>query len=292
MLFGEGGVAVEVIADKSVALPPLNLKLARELVGRTRIYRRLSGYRDRPAADFDAIYRTLMQVSQLICDLPEVVELDINPLFADEHGVLALDARFRVQAATASGTERLAIRPYPKELEEQLEIGEEHILLRPIRPEDEPEHQAFLDGCDAQDIRFRFFGLVRGFTHTQLARFTQVDYDREMAFIATRETPDARHETLGVVRAIADPDNENAEFAIIIGSGLKGRGLGRALLEKMIRYCKARGTRELVGEVLAENSPMLGLAKRLGFKSHRSDEGVVVVRLQLQVENAVPEIIS
>ena len=288
LLFGEGGVAVEVIADKAVALPPLNVNLARTLVERTRISRRLSGYRDRPPANLEAIYRTLMQVSQLVCDLPEVVELDINPLFADEHGVLALDARFRVQGATTSGPERLAIRPYPKELEEQVDLNGERIVLRPIRPEDEPEHQAFLDSCDARDIRFRFFGLVRGFTHTQLARFTQIDYDREMAFIATRESPDAKHQTLGVVRAIADPDNEHAEFAIIIGSGLKGKGLGRALLEKIIRYCKARGTRELVGEVLAENAPMLGLAKRLGFKSHRSDDGVVNVRLALQQETAIP----
>ncbi len=288
LLFGEGGVAVEVIADKAVALPPLNVNLARALVERTRISRRLSGYRDRPPTNLEAIYRTLMQVSQLVCDLPEVVELDINPLFADEHGVLALDARFRVQGATTSGPERLAIRPYPKELEEQVDLNGERIVLRPIRPEDEPEHQAFLDSCDARDIRFRFFGLVRGFTHTQLARFTQIDYDREMAFIATRESPDAKHQTLGVVRAIADPDNEHAEFAIIIGSSLKGKGLGRALLEKIIRYCKARGTRELVGEVLAENAPMLGLAKRLGFKSHRSDDGVVNVRLALQQETAIP----
>jgi acetyltransferase len=287
VLFGEGGVAVEVIADKAVALPPLNLNLTRELVGRTRISRQLSGYRDRPGADCDAIYRTLMKVSQLVCDLPEVVELDINPLFADEHGVLALDARFRVQDATTTGAQRLAIRPYPKELEEQVDLGGESVLLRPIRPEDEPQHQAFLDACDAQDIRFRFFGLVRGFTHTQLARFTQIDYDREMAFIATRASSTAEHETVGVVRAIADPDNEHAEFAIIIGAGVKGKGLGRALLEKMVDYCRRRGTRELVGEVLAENSPMLGLAKRLGFKAHRDDEGVVTVRLQLQSDTAV-----
>jgi len=288
LLFGEGGTAVEVIADKAVAMPPLNAKLARELVERTRVARRLSGYRDRPAVDLAAIYRTLMQVSQLICDIPEVIELDINPLFADEHGVLALDARLRVQPAATVGAERLAIRPYPRELEEWLEVGGEKLLLRPIRPEDEPQHRVFLDSCDTKDIRFRFFGLVRQFSHTQLARFSQIDYNREMAFIATRESTDGGAETVGVVRAITDPDNERAEFAIIVGSDFKGRGLGHALLDKMVRYCEGRGTGELVGEVLAENAPMLGLAKRFGFESRLAEDGVVSVSLPLHVSDAVP----
>jgi len=288
LLFGEGGTAVEVIADRAIGLPPLNAKLARELVEETRVSRRLGGYRDRPAADLEAIYRTLMQVSQLICDIPEIAELDINPLLADEHGVLALDARLRVVQASTSGAERLAIRPYPKELEERVAIGGEMLLLRPIRPEDERQHRTFLDKCDDRDIRFRFFGLVRHFSHSQLARFTQIDYDREMAFIATHEIPGEGSETVGVVRAVSDPDNERAEFAIIVGSRYKGKGLGRALLEKMIRYCRARGTGELVGEVLAENTAMLGLAKRLGFDAHRGSDGAVGVRLALRADAAVP----
>lgn len=287
LLFGEGGTAVEVIADKAVGLPPLNVKLARELVERTRVAARLSGYRDKPPVDLDAIYRTLIQVSQLVCDLPEVIELDINPLVSDEHGALALDARLRVRAASTSGAERLAIRPYPKELEEWIEIGGDKLLLRPIRPEDELRHRAFLDTCDSGDIRFRFFGLVRRFSHSQLARFTQIDYNREMAFIATRASVGGEMDTLGVVRAVTDPDNERAEFAIIVSSALKGKGLGHALLEKMIRYCRQRGTGELVGEVLAENAAMLGLAKRLGFEAHRSAEGAICVRLALGAEAPV-----
>jgi acetyltransferase len=288
LLFGEGGTAVEIIADKAVALPPLNAKLARELVQRTRVAARLAGYRDKPPADLEAVYRTLMQVSQLICDVPEIVELDVNPLVTDEHGVLALDARLRVRVADTSGTDRLAIRPYPKELEEWVEVGGADLLLRPIRPEDEPRHRAFLDKCDSTDIRFRFFGLVRRFSHTQLARFTQIDYNREMAFVATRGSNEADMETVGVVRAVADPDNERAEFAIIISSDLKGQGLGRALLEKMIRYCRERGTGELIGEILPENAVMLGLAKHLGFESHRSAEGAISVRLVLRAEVATP----
>jgi acetyltransferase len=202
--------------------------------------------------------------------------------------VLALDARLRISPAASTGAERLAIRPYPKELEEWVEVGGESLLLRPIRPEDEPQHRAFLDRCDAQDIRFRFFGLVRRFSHSQLARFSQIDYSREMAFIATRDSADGGAETLGVVRVVVDPDNERAEFAIIVSSEFKGRGLGHALLDKMVRYCRDRGTRELVGEVLAENRPMLGLAKRFGFESTRDADGVVSVRLPLGAPDPVP----
>lgn len=275
LLFGEGGTGVEVIDDKAVALPPLNMNLARELISRTRIARRLAGYRDRPAADTEALCLTLLKLSQLLIDVPEIAEIDINPLLADEKGVLALDARIGVMHAATSGAERLAIRPYPKELEEWCELGDEKILLRPIRPEDEPEHSQFLDQLDAEDIRFRFFGQIRRFPHSQVARFTQIDYDREMAFIAT-QTERGQSQTLGVVRAVADPDNVRAEFAIVVGSKLKGRGLGRMLLGKMIRYCRERGTRELVGEVLAENNRMLRLAKRFGFAQNHFTQGDIV----------------
>ncbi len=275
LLFGEGGTAVEVIADKAIELPPLNLKLARELVARTRIARRLAGFRDRAAVDVDAICLCLTKVSQLVVDLAEVLEVDLNPLLADEHGILTLDARIRVGNAVASGTERLSIRPYPRELEEWIELDGEDVQLRPIRPEDEPQHQAFLDRLESDDIRFRFFGQVRQFPHSQLARFTQIDYDREMAFIATVSREEGPR-TLGVVRAVSDPDNDRAEFAIVVGSALKGKGLGGALLAKMINYCRGRGTRALVGEVLAENERMLRLARRLGFTSDRSRGGGVV----------------
>ncbi len=285
ILFGEGGTGVEIIADKAVSLPPLNVKLARELIGRTRIARRLAGYRDRPAAEMSAICRTLVQVSQLVSDIAEIAEIDINPLFADERGVLALDARIRVETPVATAAQRLAIRPYPTELEEWITLEGEKILLRPIRPEDEPQHKALLDGLDSRDIRFRFFGLVRSFPHSQLARFTQIDYDREMAFIATA-VRDGQPRTLGVVRAVSDPDNILAEFAIVVGSELKGKGLGRALMAKMIGYCRDRGTSELVGEVLAENRRMLRLAKSLGFERRRLPEGDVIrVHLELPAQS-------
>jgi acetyltransferase len=280
ILFGQGGTAVEVVADRALALPPLNLHLARELVGRTRVARLLAGYRDRPPADLDAICLALVQVSQLLIEIPQVVELDVNPLLADEKGIVALDARIRLSSEVRK--DRLAIRPYPRELEETLELpGGRRLLVRPIRPEDEQAHQAFLAGLRPEDIYFRFFSLVRAMAHSQMARYTQIDYEREMAFIAVdaEQVPPA---TVGVVRGVFSSDGREAEFAIIVQSELKGLGLGRALLEKLVRYCRSRGTKEVVGQVLPENRPMLALADRLGFvRRPLPEDGVVEVRLRL-----------
>ncbi len=277
LLFGQGGVAVEVIKDRAVALPPLNMNLARELIGRTRVSRLLAGYRGRPAADLDAVKLTLIQVSQIIVDLPEIVELDINPLFADHEGVLALDARIRVQPVTRPGDVRLAIRPYPKHLEEKVTLPNgKKLLIRPIRPEDEPAHHVFISKLTPEDIRFRFFGLLREIPHSQMARFTQIDYDREMAFIATAPDEHGQPETLGVVRTVTDPDNVRTEFAIIVRSDFQGQKLGRVLMEKMIRYCRERGTREIFMLTLFDNRAMQALAARFGFESRMSDDGETV----------------
>ena len=282
ILFGEGGTAVEITADRAVGLPPMNLGLAQRLVEETRIARLLAGYRDRPPAALEQIYLTIIKVAQLIADFPEIAELDINPLLADPDGVLALDARIGVRPSRTSGIERLAIRPYPRELEETVTLGDESLLIRPIRPEDEPQHRAFLEALAPEDTYFRFFGSIRRFEHTQVARFTQIDFDREMAFIAVRRPDGAEPETLGVVRIVCDPDNIEAEFAIIVGSQLKGKGLGTTLMNKVIAYCRSRGVERIVGQVLADNRRMLGLAERLGFVRGPSvDPGVVEVRLDL-----------
>ena len=271
ILFGEGGTAVEVIADRAVGLPPMNMALASRLIEGTRISNLLKGYRDRLAADLEAIALSLIKVAHLVTDLAEVAELDINPLIADETGVLVLDARIRVQQADRKGAERLSIRPYPKELEETVTLGGRQVLMRPIRPEDESQHYEFLSRLAPEDIRFRFFSSVRDLPHSQMARFTQIDFEREMAFIATAPNEQGEPETLGVVRVVTDPDNEKAEFAIIVRSDLKGQGFGAALLDKMIAYCRGRSTRELVGQVMAQNHPMLGLAESRGFHHRHSD---------------------
>jgi acetyltransferase len=265
IMFGQGGVAVEVIRDRAVALPPLNMAIAGRLIGSTRISRLLQGYRDRPRADLDAVMETLLKVAQLVGDFAEVGELDINPLLADDKGVIALDARVVVRPSGLKGVDRLAICPYPVGLEEQvvLRTGEE-VLLRPIRPEDEAAHAAFFAHLDDEDVRMRFMTLIKPPDHDALARFTQIDYDREMSFIATRAAPSGP-ETLGVVRTTADPDGERAEYAIIVRSDMKGAGLGYLLTRKMIDYCRGRGLRELFGMVLAENQPMRRLAGDFGF---------------------------
>jgi acetyltransferase len=272
ILFGAGGKAVEVVGDRAVGLPPLNAVLARDIVSRTRIAKLLAGYRDRPAADTDAIVRTLLQVSDLVANVPGIVELDINPLLADETGVVALDARVAVARTGGAGVERFAIKPYPAELEETVAWDGSTLLLRPIRPDDGEQHRAFLAALTPEDLHHRVFIRTRGLHDTQLGRLTQIDYDREMAFVAVLRRPGAA-ETLGVVRAIADPDNRDAEFAIIVRSDLKGRGLGSLLLAKMIAYCRRRGTQRLIGEALAGNARVLALARRYGFALTPSADG-------------------
>jgi len=285
VLFGQGGVAVEVVEDRAIALPPLNEALARELVSRTRVSRLLAGYRDRPPARLDAVTDTLVAVSCMLADLPEMAELDINPLLADDAGVLALDARARVSAGRPCGTERFAIRPYPSEWVETLEWHGGTLTVRPIRPEDEPQHRAFVESLDPEDVRLRVFHVVRYLPRSELARLTQIDYSREMAFIAERRDAEGRTETVGTVRAIADPDNIEAEFGIVLRSDQKGAGLGRLLMERIIRWAKAQGQQRMVALVLRENEGMLALARRLGFVVDTSQEierDVVALVLRLQ----------
>ncbi|HSW05004.1 acetate--CoA ligase family protein, partial [Aquabacterium sp.] len=201
LLFGQGGTAVEVLADRAIGLPPLNRVLARELISRTRVARLLAGYRDHPPAKLDAICDVLIALSQMLADLPQLAELDINPLLADHEGVIALDARLRVSRRQDAGAAHFAITPYPAELAQTVQWNEEAILIRPIRPEDEPQHRSFIEALQPEDLRLRFFSVRRELPRSELARLAQIDYAREMAFIAVRSLPDGTSQTLGVVRA-------------------------------------------------------------------------------------------
>ncbi len=284
ILFGAGGTAAEVVQDTAVGLPPLDAKLARDLVEQTRIFKLLRGYRDRPAADLAAITDALVRLSQLVVDRPEIMELDINPLLADEKGVMALDARIRIDPAQvpASGANpRLAIRPYPNQWETwTTDRAGNTILLRPIRPADERLYEDFLAKLSAEDIRFRFLAPRTEFSHHFVARFTQIDYARAMAFVAL--SPD-QSMLLGVARLSADADYRTAEYAVVVRSDLKGQGVGWRLMQQLIRYATSEGLDELYGDVLEANTSMLQMCRELGFAVALSDDpGLMKVRLKLR----------
>jgi len=284
ILFGQGGTAVEVMADRAVALPPLNVPLARALMARTRISKLLKGWRDTPPANEEALLSVLLAVSQLLTDIPELAELDINPLLVNHEGAIALDARIRLSTARPAGALNFAIRPYPAELSETIDWNGQRLELRPIRPEDEALHTDFLMRLDPEDIRMRVFYSRRTMARSELARLTQIDYTREMAFVAIAPGPDGQPQTLGVARAMTDPDNISAEFGIIVRSDMKGGGLGRLLMDKLVRYLRAQGTRELVATVLRENQRMLELGRLLGFRDaeRQDDPGTKSIVLDLQ----------
>jgi acetyltransferase len=280
ILFGHGGTAVEVVDDKALALPPLNLPLAHALMQRTRVRRLLDGIRGGRPAAIGAAATALVRLSQLVADFAEIRELDINPFLIDPDGAIALDARIRVATTSLRGAERLAIRPYPAELETAARLSDgSEILIRPVRPEDAPAFQAAFTRFSAQSVRMRFFGALTTLSDAYAARLTQIDYDREMALVAFGGA--ARNEVLGVARLSADPDNERAEYAVIVHDDAQRRGLGEILMRRLIAYAADRRIGLLYGDVLAENDAMLALATKLGFSRALSPEDAKVVRTSL-----------
>jgi acetyltransferase len=285
IVFGSGGTAVEVIDDKALSLPPLDLKLAKDLIARTRISRLLKAYRDVPATDEEAIALVLVKLAQMAADLPELRELDLNPVLADESGIVAVDARVRVAAVEKvrgpSGHPRFAVRPYPKEWERRTTLRDgTAVFVRPIRPEDERLYGTFFAATSDEDLRLRFFAPVKDRGHAFVARLTQLDYARAMAFIALDETSG---EMLGVVRLHADANHEAAEYAVLVRSDFKGHGLGWLLMQMMIEYARKEGLRIVEGQVLNENTNMLSMCRELGFSvaPDPSQSGVSLVKLML-----------
>lgn len=285
LLFGSGGTAVEVIDDTAIALPPLDDILGRDLISRTRISKLLKGYRDQPAADEAAILAALNGVSQLVVDFPCITGIDINPLLANETGVIALDARIEIDPKRIS--ERgpnadLAIRPYPAGWRKQLTLpNEKEVHLRPIRPDDITLYPAFFEQTSKDDMRLRMISPRAATSEVTLKRFTQLDYDREMAFVAL---VDGQDDLGGVARISADPDHEIAEFAVLIRTDLQGQGLGLAMLEHLIAYAKADGITELRGIIMRENTKMLAMCKELGFNIEKPIPGISVVNAVLRLK--------
>ena len=285
IVFGRGGTAVEIINDKALALPPLDLQLARSLIERTRVSRLLRAYRDVPAVKEDAVAMVLVKLSQMAADIPEIRGLDINPLLADQSGVLAVDARValgRVERKfRGSGPANFAVRPYPSQWQRHLEVKDGwRVFVRPIRPEDEPLIHEFLRHVSSHDLRLRFFAPMKEFSHEFIARLTQLDYARAMAFVAFDE---ASNELLGVVRIHSDSIYESGEYAILLRSDLKGRGLGWALMQMIIEYARSEGLKAISGDVLTENTVMLAMCRSLGFevKSDPTEHDICNVRLAL-----------
>lgn len=284
--FGAGGTAVEIFADSKVALPPLNKYLSRELIDGTRAARFLRQFRNLPAADLDALIEVLQRVSEIACELPEVQELDINPLLVDEDGVVAVDARVVVGSPTASTARygHMAIHPYPTELETrwQLPDGTE-VAVRPIRPEDAEIEQDFVQKLSSQSKYFRFMQSLEKLTPLMLARFTQIDYDHEMALVAVvrEHRPDAC--IVGVARYVSNPDRQSCEFALTVADEAQQQGIGRQLMQRLMTVARDRGIEIMEGEVLAQNSKMLRLCEKLGFRAaHEPGEpDVVSVRRHL-----------
>ena len=285
IVFGHGGTAVEIINDKALALPPLDLKLARELIERTRVSRLLRAYKDVPAVKPDAVAMVLVKLAQMAADLPEIRELDINPMLADETGLMAVDARVAIGQAErkfkGSGPANFAVRAYPSQWERHIEVKDGwRVFARPIRPEDEPLIHGFLRHVSPEDLRLRFFAPMKEFTHEFIARLTQLDYARAMAFVAFDEVT---NEMVGVVRIHSDSIYESGEYAILLRSDLKGKGLGWVLMQLIIEYARSEGLKVISGDVLRENTVMLEMCRNLGFevKSNAAEHGICEVRLKL-----------
>ena len=285
IVFGRGGTAVEVIGDKALALPPLDLELAHALIARTRVSRVLKAYRDVPAADIDAIALLLVKIAQLAADLPELRELDLNPVLADAGGLITVDARIAVApmppALRPSSHPRFAIRPYPQEWERRTTLRDgTAVFVRPVRPEDEPLYGPFFAAVTPRDLRLRFFAPVREFGHAFIARMTQIDYARAMAFLAIEESSGR---LMGVVRLHADANYETGEYAVLVRSDLKGRGLGYLLMQLIVEYARAEDIKSIEAQVLTENITMLDMCREFGFEitSDPRDPDTCLVKLDV-----------
>ncbi|WP_343553885.1 bifunctional acetate--CoA ligase family protein/GNAT family N-acetyltransferase [Pantoea sp.] len=282
ILLGEGGVEWQPDKQAAVALPPLNMTLARYLV----IQAMKSGkVRSRSALrplDITGLSQLLVQVSNLVVDCPEIQRLDIHPLLASANEFTLLDVTLQLAPFHGDNETRLAIRPYPHHLEEQVELKDgQHCLFRPILPEDEPQLRAFIAQVTKEDLYYRYFSEINEFTHEDLANMTQIDYDREMAIVAVRQHNGA-DEIIGVTRAISDADNIDAEFSVLVRSDLKGLGMGRRLLEKMISYTRDHGLQQLNGITMPHNTGMITLARKLNFRVNiQLDDGIVSLNLPL-----------
>lgn len=288
ILFGMGGVSVELFKDVAIGLPPLNQTLARRVMEETKVYQLLKGYRNTPPANLKLIEEIMVQFSQLLVDFPQIREIDINPLFVDDKDVIAIDARIVIDKervfAKLEPHEHLVISSYPKKYETLWRLRDGRtVLLRPIRSEDEPLWLEMFQNFSQQSIRYRFFELINDTPHEIRIRYCNIDYDREIAIVAEL-TEEGHRKIAGVVRLIMEPDKKMGEIAIIVADPWQNLGLGSKMMDHMIEICKDKKLEVVYGEMLKENCRAIDLMKRMGFTIQNLDEDTVKVTLNLKEE--------
>ncbi len=265
ILFGMGGVMTEVFKDIAIALPPLNRLLARRLMKKTRVYQLLKGFRNFPPVDLILLEEILIRLSQLVTDFSEIAELDINPLLVSGKDVCAVDARIMLTPPRIPSPHHLVISPYPNQYEQTIHLADHQSLeMRPIRPEDAPLFRELFESLSPQSVYMRFFSPIRHLPHDMLARFTQIDYDRQICMVAVQSLPDGE-KIRGVGRINPSPDPQKAEFSILVHDDWQRKRLGFLLLGRCLEIAKRHGIKTVYGYVLAENTKMLSLGERLGF---------------------------
>ncbi|MCG6888991.1 MAG: bifunctional acetate--CoA ligase family protein/GNAT family N-acetyltransferase [Gammaproteobacteria bacterium] len=281
--FGAGGIQVEIMRDRAVAIPPLNRFLVEKMINQTHVARMLGKFRNMPAINMEALVQVLRRVSEMVCELPQIRSLDINPLVADEHGVKVLDARIVVEAREPSADpyDHMAIHPYPSHLVSEWQQADgTSITIRPIRPEDASIEQSFVRELSTESRYFRFMGTMNELTQQMLIRFTQLDYDRELALIAVYEQ-DGKEIELGVARYVINADRESCEFALVVADKWHNRGIGTRLMTALIDAARARGLKIMNGEIMGDNKNMLQLVKKLGFSIDRSAEDMSLLSAEI-----------
>ncbi len=278
--FGLGGTLVEILKDNAVALPPLNAYMIERLIAKTKAAKYLKAFRQMPPAKVSALIEVLLNVSTLVSELPEILELDINPLIVDDHGAIAVDARIKAQSSNQLVPyQHMAIHPYPHELTERyLTTNGVYITIRPIRPEDAVMEKDFVHRLSKHTKYFRFMQALQELTPEMVVRFTQIDYDREMAFVAVSDHESLPKE-LGVGRYLMNPDGQSVEFALVVSDDCQRMGIGTRIMKALMHSAKSKGVSFFEGEVLAINGPMLALTKKLGFTTSAIADDIEVVRV-------------
>jgi acetyltransferase len=285
IVFGMGGVGVQLFRDFSVALPPLNQILARRLMQETEVYKLLRGYRGKPAADLRQLEEILVSFSNLIVDFPEIAEMDVNPVVISNGRACALDARIVIDSSALDHPApypHLVITPYPVRYITHWNLNDgTEVLLRPVRPEDEPLEHEMLTTLSEESLRTRFFQAIKSITHEMHVRFCNIDYDREMAIVAELRTGEKRR-IIGVGRILVESDFKSGEYAAIVHDDFHGKGLGHKLVDVLIGIAQDKGLEELYGYVQNANKRMIKISKKLGFTAEAMPEGIVKVTLALR----------